>query len=457
MHAESIAWYALLVFAAAMLFRRTIGVGGMAGLLYAVDLGHAFPAGWIANRNALIAADFGVLAIVAHDRARRDAWRPGAALGPFFFALALAGGESGLGALGFVVAHAFTLDRAPLRERGAAVLPYAIVAVAWQIVYRLLGYGASGSAFYIDPGHAPCAYLEALVTRAPILLAGEVTLLPSEITAALSRGETWGLAAIAMAVCGLFTWALLPILRRDPGARFMALGALFALAPVCATFPSSRLLLFSGIGVCGLLALLFADVAARVERRGAARRAASFARVAHLFVAPCLLPFGVLVPAAAQRLAEQSAPGLPSADAYVGRPIVIALAPNYLVAAFRFGVPNGDARALPGPMRMLAATLAPTEIARVDPYTLEFRAPAGLTGDPTNRLYRDTPMLPGETVTLSDMRATVLEVDESGAPRAVSFRFTTPLDDPARAWIAWEEGRFVPFTPPALGGVVTLR
>jgi hypothetical protein len=338
-----------------------------------------------------------------------------------------------------------------------AVVPYAAIAGAWQVLYRALGYGASGSGFYVDPAHGPGAFLEALVTRAPILVAGEITLMPVEASAGLSRAQIWAIAALAALVCALFAWALLPIVRRDPAARFMALGALLGLPPSCATYPSSRLLVFSGIGVCGLLALLFADVAERVERRVAARAASHVARAAHLFVAPCLLPLAVLLPALLQHAVDASAPDLPEANAFVGRTIVVARSPNFLVSGFRFGVPRGDSRALPGPLRILGTTLGPTELRRVDPYTLEIRATAGLTGDVTTRLYRDTPMRAGETVTLSDMRATVLEIGEDGAPRAVTFRFATPLEGPSRAWVAWEGWRFVPFTPPAEGGVVTLR
>src|SRR5262249_47749401 len=134
MHAENIAWYTLLVFSAAALFRRVIAAHGtsrgahgagtrtaaMAGFLYAVDLGHALPAGWIANRNALIAGAFGLLAVLAHDRARRDGWRPGAIVGPVCAALALLGSEAGVGAVALVVAHALTLDRSAPRQRALA-------------------------------------------------------------------------------------------------------------------------------------------------------------------------------------------------------------------------------------------------------------------------------------------------------------------------------------------------
>ncbi|MCH8148439.1 MAG: hypothetical protein IH987_10660, partial [Planctomycetes bacterium] len=64
MHVQSLMWYGLLIWAVAILYRRIIGqsmpywVAVLATLLYAVDDAHAIPAGWLANRNAPIAAFF---------------------------------------------------------------------------------------------------------------------------------------------------------------------------------------------------------------------------------------------------------------------------------------------------------------------------------------------------------------------------------------------------------------
>ena len=74
MHAHSLLWCAALVAATAVLYRRLMGptpAAGVAALLFAVDDAHGGPAGWIANRNALVAATFGVLALLAHDARRR--------------------------------------------------------------------------------------------------------------------------------------------------------------------------------------------------------------------------------------------------------------------------------------------------------------------------------------------------------------------------------------------------
>ena len=43
-----------------------------------------------------------------------------------------------------------------------------------------------------------------------------------------------------------------------------------------------------------------------------------------------------------------------------------------------------------------------------------------------------------------------------GRPRDVVFRFARRLEDPSMRWIRWQEGIYVPFTPPQLGETVRL-
>ncbi len=62
MHAQNLAWYVLLIFLAATLYRRLSGqawVAGLATWLYAVDDCHAQPVGWITARNTIMGAAVG--------------------------------------------------------------------------------------------------------------------------------------------------------------------------------------------------------------------------------------------------------------------------------------------------------------------------------------------------------------------------------------------------------------
>ena len=98
MHLHSVTWFACLVWLIALLYQCLIGipfVAGLAVLLYALDDAHGAPVAFLANRNAVVAATFGVLSVWLHDRWRRNGWSPGAMLSPLAFLAALLGGESG--------------------------------------------------------------------------------------------------------------------------------------------------------------------------------------------------------------------------------------------------------------------------------------------------------------------------------------------------------------------------
>ncbi len=163
---------------------------------------------------------------------------------------------------GYLVAYALFLDPAPLRRRIVALLPSAGVGAVWLVAHAFAGFGASGSAMYVDPGADPFRFLGVLMERGPILLWGQWAWPPADLHYLLSaagRGALWWMA-IALAV--LLVVALLLILRRHAQARFLALGMVLALVPAATTLPSGRLLIFAGIGGAGLLALLLAQLLA---------------------------------------------------------------------------------------------------------------------------------------------------------------------------------------------------
>jgi len=59
----------------AMFYRQLMlsaWLAGLAALLYTIDDAHSMVAGWVANRNASLMLLFGVLALMAHVRWRRE-------------------------------------------------------------------------------------------------------------------------------------------------------------------------------------------------------------------------------------------------------------------------------------------------------------------------------------------------------------------------------------------------
>src|SRR5579883_2524777 len=113
MHLQNLFWYGALIVATAWLYRRIMGptvTAGVAALLFAIDDAHGTPAGWIANRNSLVAATFGISAVIAHDAGRRGGNRAGMILGPALFAAALFSKEEGIAGFAYLLAYALMFD-----------------------------------------------------------------------------------------------------------------------------------------------------------------------------------------------------------------------------------------------------------------------------------------------------------------------------------------------------------
>ena len=178
--------YAATAFGAARMYRRFVGgaAAGLAALLYAVDDAHSLDVMWIANRHTLVSTALGLLALSLHV-GRKAPDRPSFAAAGVFL-LAMLGGESALGVVGYVVAYELVGRSASWRDRVRSVSPIFGALAAWAVAYKVGGYGAGGNAFYVDPLRQPGAFAVAIFERGPKLVAGQLFLPPSEV---------WGLAA----------------------------------------------------------------------------------------------------------------------------------------------------------------------------------------------------------------------------------------------------------------------
>lgn len=465
MHAHSILLFALLVISVGALYRRLETVpwaAALAALLYALDDARSLPVGWLSNRNALLAALLGVLVLIAHDRWRRDGWRPGPWLAAPCFALALLAGEAGLAVCGYLAAHALLLDQAPRRQRIAALMPYAAVVVLWRLAYTLYGFGAYGSAGYVDPLAEPGRFAGNLLQHMPLLLSGQFGMPDSSIWIFLTPPYGALYLAAAVLFVGGAAWLLWPFIRNDRTAQFWALGMLLALAPSCATIPQDRLLVFGGIGAMALLARFMSQVFAtppeqlpgsRAWRR-AARAAVPVWVLIHLVAAPLLLVNGVYVIAHIERLNRIAANSAPMDPGIADDTLVIVNAPSDLMAVSLPIVRSSMGQPVPRNTWLLSAGTGAVQCHRPDPYTLIVRPEAGFLDRPWAELFRNAsrhPMVEGQVIELTGLRITLSAVGADGRPEVVAYRFDKPLEHPSLRWVAWHEGRYVPYAPPAIG------
>jgi hypothetical protein len=464
MHLQNLFWLAALVAATTLLYRRLLGtpwVAGLAALFFALDDAHGLPAGWIANRNALVAGLFGVLVLLVHDRWRREDWGGGVVLGPLLLAVALLSGESALAVCGYLFAYALFVDRAKTGSRIVSLVPYAAVALVWLIAYNALGYGTWGSGFYVDPLSEPLGFLAAVVKKGPILLADQLALPPSSFFIFLPESATWGFWGWALVVLVVLGFLLAPLLRRDRSAKFWLTGLLLSIPLVCSTVPHSRLLTFAGIGGFGLLAQWIAGLKSGASWMPTGRAWRVLARpmpaifmVVHTVIAAVLFVFNSTSATFGERLIQKSAATFEAGAELQSQDLVMLNHPMIFQGHYFATARLLEGRSLPRHTRILAAATVTLHLQRPDDRTLVIRPEGGFLGAPFDDVFRGPshPLQQGEQIVLTGMTAQVNELTPDGRPAEVAFRFAVPLSDSSLRWVRWDDGRYVAFEPPEVGG-----
>jgi hypothetical protein len=470
MHLHSLLWYGALVMAVAFFYRRfaTIPlIAGLAALLYAIDDAHGMPAGFISNRNALMATLFGVLAIIAHDKWRRDNWHAGIALGPLLLAASLLSAEVGISTCAYLAAYVVFIDRGKLRNRFAAMTGYAVVVVVWRLLWTHLGYGMENVGGYVDPLRDPLRFMSAIKNAAPFLLLGQLALPPSEISIMLPPKYWILLWRISLIFLVLVAFVFASLLRRDRVARFWALGMLLSILPICATFPSDRLLTFVGIGAMGLVAQLLFVVFGKTEPRPKlllwripALVLAAIFILAHLVIAPLALPLRAAYPMMPKKITDKLMISGPLDNSVKNQDLVIVNPPLAFLVMQSPLVWESNNQPMPRHLRILSSSLLrPVKVYRQDARTLIVRPEYGFYAAVFDALFRDRkhPFSVGDRVELTGMTVEIMELTGDGRPAKAAFTFAVPLEDPSLQWMQYKDGSFVPFTPPAIGENVVLQ
>jgi hypothetical protein len=461
MHLHSVLWLAALIGVTALLYRKLIAVpivAGLATLLYALDDAHGMPVAFLANRNALIAASFGVLSLWLHARYRRDGWRPGAILSPLAFLAALLGGESGIGIAPYLLSYALFLERRSGLARIFTIWPHAVVGIAWLGYYKMSGYGTYGSGFYLDPVGQPAEWFSQFLVRAPLLLLGQWFVPPSSLAFAWTEAQTHGVAAFGLVFLVCLFFLLRPIVRGDVTARFFALGMLLAVVPITAGFPHDRLLFFVGLGAMPLLSTLLVRLFDRSLSSGIGRAFGWMLVVVHVVIAALLQVVFATAVAAQEPIYADPPRSLPDDPKLETQRLLVVNAPSAFYGQYTLIVPKLDGRPGPRSLLMLAPGASPLLLERPTSDTLVIEADRGWLGSPFDIVYRArTRVVPVDyRVQLSDVLIDVIETTPDGRPNKVRFTFERDLEDESLRWVRYEAGRYVPFVVPGVGRSVAI-
>src|SRR5690554_4151271 len=253
LHLHSLLWYGVLLVLLAAYYRRLISnpwVGLLALLLFVSEPFHAISVTWLANRNILIAAVFALASLILHldYRKYQSPWRLYLSL--VCFLLALLSAEISISALGFLLAYSVFLDNKPAAYRVA--IPYLVLAVAWFISYKALGYGVSGSAaMYIDPVTRPWEFIAQYAQRAPLVLALQLSIYPKLFPAFFTSTVLAGIGSVI-----LVFWGLLALRYKSRFLMFLLSAFLFAILPLASALLHERNFVFVSMALSLLLALL---------------------------------------------------------------------------------------------------------------------------------------------------------------------------------------------------------
>ena len=482
MHVHSILWFAAVVLAVTALYRRLIDAGwvaGLAGLLFLLDDSGYFPTMWVANRNLLLSLFFGILAILSHDRWRRQGWRPGAVAASLCLLTSILSAEAGVATFAYLFAYEAVLWRGPWRKRALALVPSVLVIVLWRLFYNVQGYGAYGGEFYFDPGRDPAGYALAVLRRAPFLLAGQWTSMPADLFSFLPSVTKTLMWLLLAGLTVLIPVILLPLLRVSRQARFWLVGMYVAVLPFCATIPMSRSLLFVAIGGFGLVAEVLADWVRRADwvrelgrGRGLVYALVIVFAVAHLPLAAVSRASAARVATTLQeRVATTTALGIAGCPA--DRDLVIVNAPNPVSLLYEPYKLAFDGEPLPRGIRMLSPGYGAVRVVRTGPCRLMIHAVSDSLLDCQRgkrmdfvffyRYLSDVrgtghSLRAGQRISVPRMNIEVLAVDARGFPVETAFEFDVPLEDASLKWLywEWENERYEPFIAPAIGGMVEL-
>lgn len=485
MHAQSILWYGGVCALATLFYRRFMGrrwMAGLAAFLFAVDCAHTSPVASLAARNVLLALLFGLLTVLAHDRWRREGWRAGVLLGPLWLALAVLSAEAGVATAAYLTAYAVFLDRGAWRQRLGCLLPYAAVVGIWRLVYQCLGYGAWESGFYVDPGREPVRFAAGVLERGLVLLLGQWGGIDPGLYTLLSVRANRVLWPIALLLTAVVVIALAPLLRKNRVARFWGLGMVLAVVPACAiSVPSGRLLAFVGLGAMGLMAQFIGGSLDRsrwlpVHRawRIPAWTLCFLLIGLHIIFSPIQLTITLAVQDPFFHRVTDLGP-LPEVEK---QDVIIVNAPSAGHFIYVPGLRSVHSQPVPAHLRVLAPGCFSVDVTRIDVHIVVVRPehgyliPPGTTGlegsldslpavhlaygyQHGDAFFRSDafPMMLGQRVELTGMRAEVITLTGDGRPSEARIRFTRPLEDPSLAWLQWDwkTSAYVPFVPPAVG------
>lgn len=476
MHAQSSFWFAVLAVTCAAFFSFISSdqkLVLLASLFFVLDGTHGLSIAWLAARNALLAAAFGMLSVycVAHYVRAASLTSSfsfsllSASARVYFFAAlifllaSLAAGEIGLSSCAFIVAYVFFLGEGDLKKRIQIVLPFVLLALLWLGLRSYLDFGAYGTGAYQDPFHDPLGFLSNFLENINLIYFALWSGIPVELLSFLSLGNDVEKALVFLLFNGFLLLLFFPFWIKNKRAHFYLAAMLLASVPVSAGEIQSRVLIFVSIPALAFCAECL--IGFWISRKTFVQEQ-SYGKVVnglwltllYLFSSLCLLAHLLLAPVILLKsqtlLAEMVGPTLNEPvksfqeSEHFEEKVLILVDPPLATAMGYFPIMRKVAgESSPRKMLLLSSGLHGLTITRVDEYSLELEPEGGFFVEPMDKVLRSDKFLfqLGERIELSEVSITILELNENNYPQKVLFRFKERLESDGydlRCWQALE-------------------
>jgi hypothetical protein len=483
-HLHSAFWWFLMLAMIAALYRQLLPLPNalVAFALLICDESHSVALSWTCNRSVFVSTCFSLAMLQCYIYYRRGRGGIWLALAVLAFTIALGFGEYAACMLGYVFAYELVVGSGPRLQRLRAASAVLAPALVYFIVRGWLGTTIRGSGVYVDPLTEPVDFMRAVFTRIPVLIGDLVLAVRADYYTFggpymqqwfrhgwvperwVHDADPWRVIQVSL---GVVASALLIVLvrfslrgERYIHARWLLLGGLVALVPVCGSFPSSRLSLVAQIGFAPLVAAFLVNSVAKL-RVGASLRTMAVASLAIAFAAyHVVVPLGevraesvglrdftVFVRAAVLELGVDE-------DSLPSRDLILLNAPEGGTSMYLPMTRALYGRKPPRSCLYLSHVNAPYRLLRTAPnaFTITFHgthsfletAPEQLLHSPRAPFHR------GDRVHAGPLTVTILDLFE-GRPQRIQVELDRPLEDPSLLFMLPTADGFQVFKLPNIG------
>ena len=449
MHLHSLLWYALLLFLVAKVYQQFCGdknLAILAFLFFVVDATHAFTVAWLANRNAVMAAVFSMAAILLHHQSCIEYSFKKRIASTLCIACSFLSAEVGITVGVFLFFYALILDKDGWMRSLLKLWPALLVFIAWALIYRYYGYGASGNkAYYVNLITMPGFYLENFLQRFPQAMAIQFNLLPLHLIG-IRGGVLTAIGLFASVVLLLFVFK-----QKQKSLTFFFAVTVLSIVPIASAEVQERNMLFVGIAASPLLAALILYLLHMV--RNTNKKIIAILASSSMFILLCahlFLSALIMLPSAyGPRLFAQ-----PAIDTALSLPDdiedkhIISFGTPLFQAGFLSAIRWTAEKPIPNRFWNVATHIQGGNVKRIDEHSLLVSREAGLLGG-LDFLLRDqliNPLTPGEKHLIKGLTIEIVAVNKESVP--IQLKITSPLslNDETIKMVFWKHSKLVPMT-----------